>query len=226
MSRAAITAFDFDGTLLDGQSGTLIVRYLSKHKHISYKTMWLCAWWGIRYKLHLPLRQDEVRERIFKDLGRYSPQQVHNIMEDFYDEMISPRYKKSGINELNARIGAGEHVILISATFDQVAQVACEHLGCEAALATRMEQNPDGSFTGRVLGETCEGEEKVSRITLWANNTYGERQWELVRAYGDHHSDVPMLKAAREAFAVDPGPSLKHEASQNNWAVLDWRNND
>ncbi|MBR2835102.1 MAG: haloacid dehalogenase-like hydrolase [Coriobacteriales bacterium] len=223
MTMAAVTAFDLDGTLLDGQSGWLIVRYLSKHDYISKKTTALCAWWGVRYKLHLPLRQDEVREHIFKDLGRFGPEQVHDIMEAFHNEVIAPRYKKRGIQELKSRIEAGEHVILISATFDELAQIARAYLGCEAALATRMEMTPDGRFTGRVLGETCEGGEKVLRINAWADSCFGKNAWSLVRAYGDHHSDIPMLESAKQAFAVDPGTMLKHEAAQRNWPVLEWR---
>ena len=68
MEQAVIAAFDLDGTLLRGQSGTLIVNYLWRRHLISLGTALACAWWGVRYKLHLPLRQNEVRERIYRAL--------------------------------------------------------------------------------------------------------------------------------------------------------------
>lgn len=228
MARAAIAAFDLDGTLLRGQSGTLILKYLVRKRLVTPRTFFRCTWWGIRYKLHLyklhlPFRQNEVRETIFSDLRRFSAEEIHQIMEDFHNEVMTPRYKPAGLDELRRHIDAGEHVVLISATFDQVAQVAREHLGCEAALATRMERDGEGHFTGFVEGDTTEGPEKVRRIRLWADETFGEGGWELVHAFGDHHSDLPMLELALHPHAVDPGPTLRREAREREWEILEWR---
>lgn len=223
MARASIAAFDLDGTLLKGQSGTLVLKYLARRRLVSGKTALLATWWGIRYKLHLPFRQNEVRERIFKDLSRFSAERVQQIMDDFHREVMVPRYRADGVAELRRREEAGDHVVLISATFDQIAQAACGYLDCDAALATIMEQDASGRFTGGVDGATTAGPEKVRRIRAWADESFGPDGWELARAYGDHHSDVPMLEAATVCFAVNPGPTLRREAERRGWEVLEWR---
>ena len=223
MARVAIAAFDLDGTLLRGQSGTLILKYLARKGLVTPRTFVRCTWWGIRYKLHLPFRQNEVRETIFRDLGKFSEEEVGQIMEDFHNEIMTPRYKPAGLAELKRHIEAGERTVLISATFDQVAQVAREHLGCEVALATLMERDENGRFTGRVAGETTEGPEKVARLRAWADGMFGKDGWELVHFFGDHHSDLPMLELATNPHVVDPGPTLRRHAKERDWPIVEWR---
>lgn len=223
MARASIAAFDLDGTLLKGQSGTLVLKYLARRRLVSPKTTMLATWWGIRYKLHLPFRQNEVRERIFKDLSCYSAERVQQIMEDFHRDVMIPRYRADGIAELRRHEEDGDHVVIISATFDQIAQAACDYLDCDAALATLMERDAEGHFTGEVDGATTAGPEKVRRIRAWADECFGADGWELAYAYGDHHSDIPMLEAATTCYAVNPGPTLRREAERRSWKVLEWR---
>ncbi len=222
MARAVIAAFDLDGTLLRGQSGTLVLGYLVRRRLVSAKTAVLATWWGIRYKLHLPLRQNEVRERIFKDLARFSAEQVEDIMRDFHAKVMVPRYRPDGIAELRRHEEAGDHVALISATFDQIAQAARVYLDCDVALATVMRRDAAGRFTGEVEGATTAGPEKVARIRAWADESFGPGGWELAYAYGDHHSDIPMLEAATTCYAVNPGPTLRREAERRSWQVLEW----
>lgn len=223
MARAAIAAFDLDGTLLDGQSGTLILWYLMRRGFLRFSTCAACAWWGIRYKLHLPFRQNEVRERIFADLHGMAPDDVCRVMREFHDEVMVPRYRRDGVAELRRHEQAGEHVALISATFDEVAQAAAAYLGCDVALATVMRRDADGRFTGEVEGEVTAGPEKVRRIRSWADAAFGADGWELACAYGDHHTDLPMLEAAARCYAVNPGPTLRREAERRGWPVLSWR---
>lgn len=223
MARAAIAAFDLDGTLLDGQSGTLILWYLMRRGFLRFSTCAACAWWGIRYKLHLPFRQNEVRERIFADLHGMAPDDVCRVMREFHDEVMVPRYRCDGVAELRRHEQAGEHVALISATFDEVAQAAAAYLGCDVALATVMRRDADSRFTGEVEGEVTAGPEKVRRIRAWADETFGADGWELACAYGDHHTDLPLLEAAERCYAVNPGPTLRREAERRGWPVLKWR---
>ena len=217
-----IAAFDLDGTLLDGQSGTLVLRYLIQHKLVSPKATALAAWWGVRYKLHLPHRQSEVRELIFNDLRHLGPGRIEQIMRDFHDEVMIPRYHKDGIGELRRHQQAGERVVIISATFDQIAQAACEYLGVEAALATRMQRDAQGNFTGQVDGEVTAGPEKVRRIREYADGRFGPGGWRLVWAYGDHYTDIPMLELAENCRVVNPGPTLRREAARRQWTELEW----
>ena len=76
-----VAVFDFDGTSIDGQSGALFTRYLFRNGFMSPARLIRLIWWGIRYKTHLPYRQDEARELVFGALGGRSAAEVDAIME-------------------------------------------------------------------------------------------------------------------------------------------------
>ncbi len=223
MTKARVVAFDIDGTLLRGQSGTLILKYLMTRHLVRIRTIALCSWWGIRYKLHLPYRQNEPRERIFADLSKYTPEGIHTIMKMFHDDVMIPRYHADGVAQVRRHIEAGDHVALVSATFEEVAIVAREYLGCEACMGTVMERDETGRYTGAVSGETPAGDEKVRRLREWADAEFGPDGWELVHAYGDHHTDAPMLQLADTPHAVNPDLMLRRFAKRMGWETLEWK---
>ena len=223
MTKARVVAFDIDGTLLRGQSGTLILKYLMTRHLVRIRTIALCSWWGIRYKLHLPYRQNEPRERIFADLSQYTPEGIHAIMKMFHDDVMIPRYHADGVAQVKRHIEAGDHVALVSATLEEVAVVAREYLGCEACMGTVMERDETGRYTGAVSGETPAGDEKVRRLRTWADEKFGPGGWELVHAYGDHHTDAPMLQMAQTPHAVNPDLMLRRFAHRKNWEILEWK---
>ena len=223
MTKARVVAFDIDGTLLRGQSGTLILKYLMTRHLVRIRTIALCSWWGIRYKLHLPYRQNEPRERIFADLSQYTPEGIHTIMKMFHDDVMIPRYHADGVAQVKRHIEAGDHVALVSATFEEVAVVAREYLGCEACMGTVMERDESGRYTGAFSGETPAGDEKVRRLRTWADEKFGPGGWELVHAYGDHHTDAPMLQMAQTPNAVNPDLMLRRFAHRKNWEILEWK---
>ena len=79
-TAAQVVVFDFDGTVIAGQSGFLFAAYLYR-QHISslMRTIRL-AWWGIRYKFHLPQRQEEARELVMGALTEMDVAQANQVM--------------------------------------------------------------------------------------------------------------------------------------------------
>lgn len=222
--RTPIAVFDLDGTLLDGQSGTLVLRYLLGHGMLSKRAAGKAAWWGTRYKLHLPFRQEEVREIIFNELGSLGPGRIYDLMRAFHDEVMVPRYFAQGVEELRRHRAAGELTVIVSATFDAIAQAARGYLGADVALATIMERSADGAtYTGRVQGAVTAGPEKARRLRAFADERFGAGNWRVTCAYGDHFTDAPLLEMAERPFAVNPGPTLRREAARRGWPQLEWK---
>ncbi len=222
-SLARIVAFDLDGTLVDGQSGSLVLRYLLSHGYVSNRALLRSAWWGIRYKLHLPHRQAEVREAIFRELKSRSTSEVTQIMRRFHQEVMVPRYRAQGLAEVARFREEGAHTVIVSATFDSIAQASREFVGAEVALATVMEVGPDGRYTGRVKGEVTAGAEKLRRVRAYADGRFGAGNWVLTDAFGDHYTDGPLLESAQRGHAVNPSPTLRRQAPLHGWEVLAWR---
>lgn len=80
------------------------------------------------------------------------------------------------------------------------------------AFSTRMKTDSDGCYTREVEGLPVEGSQKLEVLTREANARFGEGNWVLTHAYGDHHSDRTLLAAAEHPFAVTPDRPLRRTA--------------
>ena len=217
-----VAVFDFDGTSIRGQSGSLFTEYLLMSGVMSLPRALRLGWWGIRYKLHLPYRQDEARELVLGSLKGRSANEVDALMVRFHDKVLVPRYRERALEEVRRCHDEGMVTLLVSATFDAIAAAAARRMGFDGYAATRMVRDGRGNYTGEVDGPVVAGAEKYRAAAAWCDAHLGTGRWELARAYGDHHSDQDLLARAETAVAVCPGKTLKMLARRRGWQVLDW----
>ena len=221
LTRLAI--FDYDGTIVSGQSGLLISRYMFSLKLMKKRHVSCLIWWGIRYLLHLPHREGEARELVFKGLSDEPPEEVDAFMREFHDAVLAPLYRPKAEAEVARCKAEGYSVLIVSATFSMLADMAAEYLGADAAIATVMERDEDGMYTGRVQGDVIEGKAKLTAIRRWADDRYGAGNWEISRAYADHYSDRDLLGSVAHPYAVCPDGLLRRYAKKRGWDILNWR---
>ena len=217
-----IAVFDYDGTSIDGQSGSLLTRYLFRNRIMSARRLARLTWWGVRYKLHLPYRQGEARELVFGGLAGRSAAEVDAIMARFHDEVLLPLYRPRAIEEVRRCHEQGLVVLLVSATFEPIAELGARTMGADGFAATRMQLDSEGRYTGSVDGPVVAGAEKYCAAARWCDERFGPGAWSLEAAYGDHHTDADLLSRARRPYAVCPGETLAHAARKNGWPILDW----
>ncbi len=220
--KKKIAVFDFDGTCTDVQSGALFSRYLFHRGYLSFKTSKRLMKWAFRYVFHMKRSEDEPREALFADLSHLTADEVDSLMVQFHDEKIASQYRSDALDEIIQLQESGYIVLLVSATFAPIAHRAAEVLGIKTVLATEMEKDSDGHYTGKVLGPAVVGEEKTRAVERWADEHIGKDQWVIAKAFGDHYSDADILHASREGYAVSPGGTLKRIAKKNDWTILDW----
>lgn len=217
-----IAVFDFDGTVISGQSGLLFSAYLLRRHLSSVSRSLKLLWWGARYKLHLPQRQEEARELVVGALTQYSVEFANAVMHDFHREVVERLYRPQALAEARRRQAEGCCVLLVSATFEPIAELAAQKLGADAFLATKMQVGLNGHYTSKVEGPVIEGAQKLVSATEWCNQRFGKGNWEIAYAYGDHYSDATLLSAAKTPCAVCPGPTLARLANKRGWTILNW----
>jgi HAD superfamily hydrolase (TIGR01490 family) len=220
-TRTRIVAFDFDGTMLEGHSPVRMVRRLVGRGIIPYRTALATLWWGVRYKLRIPVEQEEVREYIFKSFSYFPASEANSIMADFYGEDLRQRLRPLALEAIKRHQEAGETIVLVSASFLPILTEVCRDVGADWFICTQMEVE-DGYYTGNVQGLPPEGEQKLIQLTTWADAEYGIGGWELVAAYGDHRSDEPLLRAAATPVVVNPDTGLERTAKREGWRIVDW----
>ena len=93
--------------------------------------------------------------------------------------------------------------------------------GIEHLIATELERDDSGWFTGEVQGLPNMREGKVTRMDAWL----AERglSWESVEStfYSDSMNDVPLLERVNHPVATNPEPRLRALAQERGWRVLD-----
>lgn len=217
-----LAVFDFDGTSITGNSPVLLVRHLYEHKMLALPVLCKILLWAVAYKCRLPQRESWVRGLVFTAFCGKPQEDVDQFLYDFYDEKIESRFRHDAEAAMRTHTAAGHVVIVVSATFEPIVMRAMELHPFGLQVSTRMHVDDKGAYTCEVEGQPVEGAEKLFAIQRFADGAYGEGNWELACAYGDHHSDRPLLLAACHAFAVTPDNPLKRTAKGKGWEILAW----
>lgn len=218
-----IVVFDFDGTSISGNSPVILVRTLLKEQRLQKRVGIRIACWGIAYKFRLPQNESWVRGAVFSAFEGQNKERVDAFLGAFYRDHLEKRFRHQAQEAIEYHRAQGREVWLVSATFEPIAREAMKHHGYTCCFATRMATDAEGNYTRSVEGLPVEGQEKLTRVTNYANAVYGEGNWVLTHAYGDHHSDRPLLEAAQHPYAVTPDKPLRRTAKRKQWPILEWQ---
>jgi short-subunit dehydrogenase len=134
------------------------------------------------------------------------------IAERFAEEIMPKHLNSAMIQRLKWHQSQGHRCMVISRSFDLYTRPWAESLGISEISVTQLEVSSEDRFTGRILGESCAGDEKVRRLKslLHDRNDY------LIYAYGDSPSDQALLDEAdygyylrsdRSPFPAHPTPT-------------------
>ncbi len=218
-----IAVFDFDGTCISGNSPVILVRHLMRKKLLGKGVFLRIICWGIAYKLRLPQNESWVRGAVFSAFEGKKKEEVDAFLREFYDSHLEKIFRPEADKAINEHRSAGREVWAVTATFEPRIQQAMTCHGYTQAFSTRMKVDANGCYTREVDGLPVEGSQKLEVLTCEANARYGEGNWVLTHAYGDHHSDRTLLEAAQHPFAVTPDRPLRRTARNRNWPILKWR---
>lgn len=220
--KVQVAVFDFDGTSIEGSSPSWLVNRLIFEHKITPVTSLKIGMWGIAYKWHLPQSESWVRGQVFTAFEGKPKAEVDRYLIRFYDEWIARRFRPKADEAMKRRAEEGCSVVIVSATFEPIVLRAMESHPFHHQISTRMKVAADGTYTREVDGRCIEGAEKLIALKHWCDGHYGEGKWELAYAYGDHHSDEPLLSAAKHPYAVTPNTGMTKIAKRRGWPILDW----
>ncbi len=123
----------------------------------------------------------------------------------FAEQRLRRRVRPEVAERLEWHRGHGHRVVLVSASPDCYVGPFANHMGAEAALATRLAVS-GGLLTGRFAGKNCRGAEKYARLSAWLRAeglTGNDHSPAIVWAYGNSRGDLLLLEAADHG--VDAG---------------------
>jgi HAD superfamily hydrolase (TIGR01490 family) len=216
---ATVGVFDLDGTLT--RSDTYLAYLLGV---LSMRPARLLRTWRLPFDVLLfrcGLRDNSwLKQRFLRAiLGGLTDADLRHWTQRFVDRLMEDGLRQAGLATLRHHQSQAHRTILLSASLDIYVREIAARLEFSDCVCTSAERDMDGRLTGRLAGENCHGPEKLRRM----ERLFGPaRQHVHVVAYGDHRSDLPLLRWADRGVLVSPSPSLARAARQLDLAVVTW----
>lgn len=202
----ALACFDFDGTMIRGDSITAYLSLARKRGCISPLAMAGVGLHTGAYFLGLE-NGDRVKTHALRFLSRLTEKEKRALDEDFASRELIPRIYPEALSQWKRHQADGCVMLLVSASTDNYMRCIADYLGADGLLCTHVKA--DGTVQGN-----CKGEEKPRRIDAWLKERGIRPDWPASFAYGDSGSDLPMLRLAGHPVQVNPKKKLRRAAPE------------
>ena len=218
-----LTLFDLDHTLLDGDSDVLWCEFLTQRGELDR-----AQFEPRNQRMERDYNAGTVSPQAFCEfyvstLAGRSRQQWEPLRREFLEQVIAPRIGQAAQGLVERHRGAGDLVVMTTATNRFITELTAAHLGLPHLIATECELGADGRFTGRTFGTLNMRDGKVTRLHEWlAAQRIDSRDCETT-FYSDSINDLPLLQAVRKPVAVNPDMRLAAVAAERGWLVLSLR---
>ena len=215
----AIAFFDFDETLIVGNSGQLWIRRELREGNISHRQFLRAAVWMLRYKMGWASMDDAIRTAIGSLRGQ-SERALRARTRAFYETEVRMLYRTGARPALERHRARGDGIVLLTASSLYLSELVAAELGFDDVLCNRFEVDEAGAHTGRPVGSLCFGAGKLEYAEVYAR----DRGVSLADCwfYTDSYSDLPVLERIGHPVVVNPDPRLKREAERRGWPVEWW----
>lgn len=208
--------FDLDRTLLPGSSLLLVARALVANGELSAGRLAAAmAANAVFTRRGVGVsRTEQLRDLVLGEVDGRPVATLAALVDGVAGEVVARSYP-AGRWLIDRHVAAGDHVVLLSASPQEVVEAVADRLGADVGIGT-VAQVEDGHYTGRLQGPFCHGEGKLERLRA----VLGDIDLAESTAYADSASDLPVLLACGRAVAVNPDRRLRAEAALRTWPVL------
>jgi HAD superfamily hydrolase (TIGR01490 family) len=214
----SIAFFDFDETLIVGNSGNLWIRRELRSGHINRLQALHAASWMVRYRLGFASMEDALRTAI-RSLAGTPEETLRQRTRDFYQEEVRQLYRSGARQALDEHRSRGDACVLLTASSLYLSELVSNELHLDGVLCNRF-QVREGLHTGELEGELCFGAGKLRYA-----EAYAQRSGVSLGActfYTDSYSDMPVLERVGTPVLVNPDRRLRREARARGWKVVEW----
>jgi HAD superfamily hydrolase (TIGR01490 family) len=215
--RAAL--FDFDGTLIRGDSQAMEVTRRLRHQRLpALLALRLIPTMILGLLAGPGLVSQHAQNQAY--LRTYRGSKAVDLVkqgEALFQKKIRRAFMPQILNIMAAHRRAGDAIVIASASPHHILAPAAAYLKPDFLICTRLETDPLGRCTGRPLGAICIGAEKAKQIRDLAACHYLDLA--AGHAYSDHHADLQMLTSVGQPHVVNPSKPLKITACKHGWPI-------
>jgi HAD superfamily hydrolase (TIGR01490 family) len=220
MTSPRLALFDMDRTLLVKETASIYVRYQREIGEASSADLLRTLYWVAKYTVGL-LDAATVAERAALALHGSEEARFIARCEDWFVRYVEHHLTVEGRERVAHHKGAGDVCAIVTGATVYSSRPLAKLLGIPHLVASELEVDGRGLFTGKAKHPLCFGEGKLTRATHFARDQ-GARLEDAV-FYTDSVSDLPLLERVGEPVAVNPDPRLARIAKQRGWRIERWR---
>jgi HAD superfamily hydrolase (TIGR01490 family) len=210
--------FDLDKTIIAGSSALAFSRPFHREGMISRRAVLRSGYAQLLLVLSGAdaSTMDSLRRRITALCAGWEVAQVRSVVAETLHEIVEPLVYAEATALIAEHRAAGDEVVVLSASGQEVVEPIAAMVGADRCLASRMRVE-GGRYTGEVEFYLY-GEEKARA----ARDIAAARGYRLAdcRAYSDSITDLPLLEAVGHPTVVNPDRALRRVALERGWPVL------
>jgi phosphatidylglycerophosphatase C len=221
MSGRRIAAFDFDGTLT--RRDTLLPFLARASGPTTFgRTVARVAPDAVRARAGLleaeVHHRDATKAALLRALLRGRSAAWLQAQGEQYATALPAKLRPEMVEQVRWHRDAGHELVIVSASLATYLEPFARSFGFDHVIAVEMEEHPDGSLTGEMVGGNVRGEAKAVRLRQWLGGDVPEMMWAYGNSSGDAEllamADVPVWVAGRrrpnanDRPAVGPGRSF------------------
>jgi len=215
--RAAL--FDLDRTLVRKETATLYVRWQREVGQATTRDLLRTMMWVTQYTLGV-IDAHAVAKRAIATLAGKPERVMVAECDAWFRTHVLPLVADEGRRAVARHRDAGDLVAIVTGATPYVARPLARELDIEHVVASELEVDARGVFTGKASGTLCFGHGKVERARELAE-AKGFRLDEAV-FYTDSLTDLPLLECVAERVIVNPDVRLRRVARKRGWRIESW----
>jgi HAD superfamily hydrolase (TIGR01490 family) len=212
--------FDFDETLLDTKSGRLGIQWLRDRRLVPFGYILKVLVANLFYQRRL-LSDKRMVEIMLTFYRKKRLVDFQKGVDDFYKAYLKPHLAPEILSRVQSHKKKGHLLVLISGSVRYLLEPVVKDLEFDHLLCTDLEVDKNGLMTGKPAGLVCVDHNKKKLTIKLAQQL--ELDLERSYAYGNHHSDLPLLETVGNPHVVEPDSILEKIAHQRSWPILNYR---
>jgi len=222
MNKAAF--YDLDGTLLHCD----LVRehgYYARNDRSLVRSAYQLSRAVLRVPWLATLAQHSRRSfnislfRAYKGMHR---DRLVGLADDLFEVTLKPSIFLQAKSLIDCTRDLGYRNVLVTGTLDFTVRPIALHFGIDDVICNRLEFK-NHVATGNSLPPLIAEDEKARSIREYAEQEGIDLSQSC--AFSDSAADVPMLTAVGHPVATNPTTRLRRKAIQNNWPIIELREN-
>ena len=217
MSRPAL--FDMDRTLVRRETASLYIRYQRELGEATLKDTLRVGVWVLQYTLGV-IDAVSVAERALAQFEGMSEEILAMRCEGWFKRYVEVHVSDRARTVVAEHLAQGDLCAIVTGASPYAARPLARSLAIPHVVASELEVDEHGRFTGRPKYPLCYGDGKLERASLLAR----ELGFSLHDAvfYSDSITDLPLLEAVGVAVCVNPDLRLKRIAKKRGWRIEEW----